>query len=111
MRRVLIADPRLALPRLEQRTEVRRRKDANAGFLGHAPKFINRFCGVGQMLHDVLDDDHVERAILIRQFLSGCSLQGCGFREFFGFVNRPVIQIHAVRFKLRRQLPHQMTRA
>ena len=67
--RILVANPFITLPRLEQGIEIRRGKDEYAALFGHTPDLVDRFLRVGQMLHDMFDDDHVERAIFEGEFL------------------------------------------
>lgn len=73
VRRVLVADPFVAFPRLEQEVEVRRGKDERAARFDDAADLLDRFLRVRQMLNDMFNDNDV------KSFLNGssCALAVC----------------------------------
>ena len=91
MSRIEIADPLIALPRLEKRIKIRRGEDQDSVRLKDAANFADRPRRVGQMLDDVFDDDHAESRICKRQILRAGCLKLSSLRFGLGAGDRPMI--------------------
>ena len=109
MGRVLIADPAIPFPGFEQGIEIGRCQNENSTGSGYTSDFGNCFFRVGEMFHNMLDDDYIKRMICKRKFFRAGSLQSAFIYNGFRLLNSPVVQIHAIGFKQIFELTDQVS--